>query len=624
MIRASLKSLLARRVRLLLSTFAIVLGVAFVTGILMFSDTLERSFTALFDWTVGDSVVRPVNSDVANQGGVFSTQTVPATLQPTLEQLPGAARVDGMVSATGVYVLTTEGKVVGGSGPPAFGGNWSDAPAGHGLEGLAILKGHEPHGADEVVLDQDAAEKAGYALGDKVSIITSAKTLDVHPTLVGIAGFRTGGSLNGATFAAFDTRTAQQLFLDGQDAYNTFWVTAKSGVSQAELTEQADEVLPAGLEAVTGDDAAKENAGPLLDGISFLTTMVLIFAAIALVVSTFIIVNTFSILVAQRSRELALLRALGASRRQVIRSVQLEAFVVGVVGATVGLGLGVLLAMGIRALVATFGLDLANQPLVFAARTPIAAYAIGIVVTMVAAWLPARRTGRIAPVQALRDDVALPESSVRRRLLIGLALIALGVPLALVGLFVGAVPHNGWWVGAGVLAVLLGVTSASPVIGRPFLRATAAADATLFGPMGRLAGQNSLRKPRRTTATASALMIGLTLAFTVAILGASAKASVDQQVEDNFVGDYLVSSAFGEGFSPAITDRMAATDGVASIVRERFGFGLFHAHGTSLAATAADSVAAFGLTMDAGTATDLADGTVLLESAWAGRHHLDI
>src|SRR3954471_6321371 len=627
MIRASLKSLLARRVRLLLSTFAIVLGVAFVTGILMFSDTLERSFTALFDSTVGDTVVRPDNSEVANQGGVFSTQTVPAPLQPTLEQLPGAARVDGMVSATGVYVLTTEGKVVGGSGPPAFGGNWSDAPAGHGLEGLVILKGHEPHGADEVVLDQDAAEKAGYALGDKVSIITSAKTLDVHPTLVGIAGFRTGGSLNGATFAAFDTRTAQQLFLDGQDAYNTFWVTAKSGVSQAELTEQADEVLPAGLEAVTGDDAAKENAGPLLDGISFLTTMVLIFAAIALVVSTFIIVNTFSILVAQRSRELALLRALGASRRQVIRSVQLEAFVVGVVGATVGLGLGVLLAMGIRALVATFGLDLANQPLVFAARTPIAAYAIGVVVTMVAAWLPARRTGRIAPVQALRDDVALPESSVRRRLVLGIVLVVVGVPLGLVGLFVGAVPHNGWWVGAGVLAVLLGVTAASPVIGRPFLRATGAADAALFGPMGRLAGQNSLRNPRRTTATASALMIGLTLAFTVAILGSSAKASVDRTVRENFIGDYIVSSAFGQGFSPTITDRMQQIDGVQRVLRERYAFGLYKGStddGLSVVATAPETIGEFELKTVSGTLDDFADGTVLVKQDWDEDHDLAV
>ena len=178
-------------------------------------------------------------------------------------------------------------------------------------------------------------------------------------------------------------------------------------------------------------------AGPLLNGIDFLTTFLLIFAGIALVVSSYIIVNTFSILVAQRSRELALLRALGASKRQVIRSVQLEAFVVGVVGSTLGLGLGFVLALGIRSLVATFGLDLADQPLILAPRTPVAAYVTGIVVTMVAAWLPARRTGRIAPVQALRDDVALPESSVRRRLLLGIALIALGIPLAVIGLFVG-------------------------------------------------------------------------------------------------------------------------------------------------------------------------------------------
>src|SRR3954471_6968534 len=529
MIRASLKSLLARRVRLLLSTFSIVLGVAFVTGILMFSDTLQRSFTALFDSTVGDTVIQSEGTDRGGDTGpVISTQTVPASLQPALEELPGAARVDGMVSAVGVYVLSTDGKVVGGSGPPAFGGNWSDAPAGHGLEGLVILRGDEPHGSDEVVLDESTADRAGYALGDQVSIVTATQTLDVHPRLVGIAGFRQGGSLNGATYAAFDTPTAQQLFLGGQDAYTVFWVTAADGTSQQELTDEVAAVLPDGFEAVTGDDAAEENAGPLLSGIDFLTTFLLIFAGIALVVSSYIIVNTFSILVAQRSRELALLRALGASKRQVIRSVQLEAFVVGVVGASAGLGLGVVLAMGIRALVATLGLDLADQPLILAPRTVAAAYATGIMVTMVAAWLPARRTGRIAPIQALRDDVALPESSVRRRLLLGVALIVVGVPLALVGLFVGAVPHNGWWVGAGVLCVLLGVTAASPDIARPFLRATGAVDAAVFGPMGQLAGQNSLRNPRRTTATASALMIGLTLAFTVAILGSSAKASVDR------------------------------------------------------------------------------------------------
>jgi putative ABC transport system permease protein len=624
-IRASLKSLLARRVRLLLSTFAIVLGVAFVTGILMFSDTLQRSFTALFASTVGDTVIQPEGSDLqGGQGPAVTTQTVPASLRPALERLPGAARVDGIVSATGVYVLSTEGKVVGGSGPPAFGGSWTDAPAGHGLEGLIILEGHEPHGADEVVLDEDTADRAGYHLGDQVAIVTATKRLDVHPTLVGIAGFRQGGSLNGATYAAFDTPTAQRLFLDGQDAYNTFWVTARDGVSQEELTDQAAAVLPDGYEAVTGDDAAEDRAGPLLNSIDFLTTLLLIFAGIALVVSSYIIVNTFSILVAQRSRELALLRALGASKRQVIRSVQLEAFAIGVVGSTLGFGLGILLAMGIRALVGQIGLDLAEQPLVLAPRTPIAAYATGIVVTMVAAWLPARRTGRIAPVQALRDDIALPESSVRRRLLLGVALLAVGVPLALVGLFVGAAPHNGGWVGAGVLAVLLGVTAASPVIGRPFLRATGAADARLFGPMGRLAGQNSLRNPRRTTATASALMIGLTLAFTVAIIGSSAKSSVDHLVKENFIGDYIVSSAFGEGFSPAITDRMAGVDGVDTVLRERYGFGVLKGDPLSVVATAPETISRFDMMMVSGLATDLADGTVLVQDDWAQDHDVSV
>lgn len=623
MIKASLKSLLARKVRLLLSTFAIVLGVAFVTGILMFSDTLQRSFTALFSSTVGDTVVQPAGGDLEGAGPIVSTRTVPASLVPELAELPGAARADGMVSATGVYVLSTAGKVVGGSGPPAFGGNWSDAPAGHDLEGLVILDGEEPEGPDEVVLDESTAEKGGYELGDEVSIVTSTETLDVQPTLVGVAGFRDGGSLNGATYAAFDTATAQQLFLDGADAFNVIWVTAADGVSQAELTDQANAALDDDYEAVTGDDAAEEAAGPLLQGIDFLTTFLLIFAGIALVVSSYIIVNTFSILVAQRSRELALLRALGASKRQVIRSVQLEAFAVGVLGSALGLGLGVVLAIGLRAFVATIGLDVVSQPLIFAPRTPLAAFATGIVVTMVAAWLPARRTGRIAPVQALRDDIALPESSVRRRLLLGLALIGTGVPLAVIGLFVAAVPHNGWWVGAGVLAVLLGVTAASPVIGRPFLRATGAAQARLFGQIGLLAGQNSLRNPRRTTATASALMIGLTLAFTVAILGSSAKASVDKTVEENFVGDYIVSSAFGEGYSPAITDRMAETDGVASVLRQRFGFGRYDGDGTSMVSTDAATIGDFDLTLEDGSTEDFGDQTVLVEQEWADEHDLE-
>ena len=203
MIKAALRSLLGRRLRLLMSTFAIVLGVAFVSGTLIFTDTLDRSFTALFASTVGDVVVRPGDGDA--EALTSSSLTVPADVVDSLAEVPGAARADGNVTAFGVYVVSTEGKVIGSFGPPALGSNWTTAPAGHGLEGLSIVEGTEPQGRDEVVLDARTAEKAGYDVGDRVPILTAGSTSRLEPTLVGIADFRKGGSLNGATLAIFDT-----------------------------------------------------------------------------------------------------------------------------------------------------------------------------------------------------------------------------------------------------------------------------------------------------------------------------------------------------------------------------------------------------------------------------------
>nr|WP_216654450.1 ABC transporter permease [Nocardioides sp. zg-DK7169] len=598
-----------------MSTFAIVLGVAFVAGTLMFSDMLNRSFTALFDATVGDVVVEPEVAQTAD--GFLSTNTVPAEVVDRLAELPGAARADGQVEADGVFVVGTDGKLVGGFGPPGLGGSWNDAPAAGGLQGLAILEGEKPYGGDEVVLDEQTAEKAGYELGDRVQITTGGERSTVDPVLVGIAGFPEGGSLSGATLALFDTRTAQQLFLDGEDAYTEVWVTARDGVSQTDLADQAEQVLPDGLVAVTGEQAADDAASDLLEAVGFLTTFLLIFAGIALVVGSFLIVNTFSILVAQRSRELALLRALGASRGQVVRSVLLEALILGALGATLGLGLGVLLARGIASVVGRFGLDLGSQSLVLAPRTVLAAYAVGIVVTVVAAYFPARRTGRIAPVQALRDDVALPETSLRRRFVLGLGLVVPGALAMVAGLgTVVDVPRGGWVLGAGVLAVLLGVSAASPVLGRPLLDLSRATLSRVFGFVGLLAGQNALRNPRRTTATASALMIGLTLACTMAIIGDSAKASVDRAIEESFVGDFVVSSLFGAPFSPQVAEQMAAVPGVERVVRERFGAGLLDGDQVALAATDRGEIGSLELVLDEGRAS-LRSGSVLVQESWA-------
>jgi putative ABC transport system permease protein len=621
MIRAALKSLLGRKLRLLMSTFAIVLGVAFVAGSLVFSDTLERSFNAIFASSVGDVVVRPEGGTTVE--GAPTTRTIPARLVDDLASVPGAARVDGNVTAIGVYVVDKDNKVVGGFGPPAIGANWNDAPAGNGLEGLSIIQGEEPGSPQEVVLDAKTAAKADYVLGDTVRIVTATDRAVLEPQLVGVADFADGGSLNGATLALFDTPTAQDLFLEGKDAYSDLWVTAEPGVTQEELRDAVADRLPEGVEAVTGDEAADEAASALVEAVSFLTTFLLIFAGISLVVGAFLIVNTFSILVAQRSRELALLRALGASKKQVTRSVLIEAFVVGLVGSTLGLGLGVLLAMGIRALFGNFGLDLSGQSLIFQPRTVVAAYAVGVVVTMVAAWLPARRTGRIAPVQALRDDVAMPEASVHRRLVVGVALVVAGAVALGAGLF-GGVPRAGWFVGAGVLAILLGVSSAAPVICRPFLALARVVYARGFGSIGNLAGQNSLRNPRRTTATASALMIGLALACTMAIVGDSAKASVDKSVEENFVGDYIVSNVFGQPFSPSIARDMAEVEGVDQVIRERFALAAWEGEDEGLAGVDPGTLDEMELVAASGSFDDLADDTVLVSDEWAEEQDLAV
>lgn len=612
MFRAALKSLLGRKLRLLMSTFAIVLGVAFVVGTLVFSDTLNRSFTALFASTVGDVVVRP---EGAGGSGEPSTRTVDGGLLDELRGVDGAARVDGNVTAFGVYVVDQDNKVVGGQGPPAIGGNWSDAPAGHDLQGLTIVAGHEPRGRDEVVLDASTASRSGYVVGQDVHLVTATDQAVLRPELVGIADFEEGGSLNGATFAAFDTATAQDLFLDGADAFTDVWVTAEDGVSQEQLRDAVARRLPDGIEAVTGDVAADETASDLVQAISFLTTFLLIFAGISLVVGGFLIVNTFSILVAQRSRELALLRALGAGRRQVTRMVLLEALVLGALGSTLGLGLGIVLAMAIRTLFARFGLDLSGQTLVMAPRTVLAAYVVGIVVTMAAAWLPARRTGRIAPVQAMRDDIAMPESSLRRRLLIGVVLVVAGAAALAAGLL-DAVPRPGWFVGGGILAILLGVASASPVISHPFLALAGWTYARLFGSVGNLAGQNSLRNPRRTTATASALMIGLSLACTMAIVGDSAKASVDRTIEESFVGDYVVGSVFGQPFSAGIARRMQRVEGVDAVWAQRYAFtgGGNEGIGAATPDTLRDG---FEVEVVDGDLADMRDGTVVVDEGYA-------
>jgi putative ABC transport system permease protein len=622
-LKVTWRNLFARKIRLVLSGFAIVIGVAFVAGSLVFTDTMSKSFDDIIKGGTSDVTVRPAGQDNwSGDSALIDTRAIPAPTLQSLESVPGAARVDGTVSSQSLFVVGTNGKVVGGTGAPTLSFNYNDAPSITGKPSVLISQGHAPHGAHQVALDPTTVDKAGYALGDTVQMISSGDRPHVTAKLVGIGQFG-GGGLAGASLVLFDTHTAQQLFFGGRDVYSSVALTAQDGVSQQQLAHEASEKLPSGLEAVTGDVVAKETQDQIATVLNFLNIFLLVFAAIALVVGTFLIINTFSILVAQRSRELALLRALGAARRQVTRSVLLEALVVGFIGSTLGLLGGFGLAAALKAVFATFGLDLSATALVFSARTVVVSYLVGLLVTMFAAYLPARRAASIAPVAAMRDDIALPESSIRRRLVVAGVLGVIGIGLMAGGL-AGSGGSGAALVGVGVFAILISVALMSPVLGRPVLRALGVVYRRAYGTVGSLATENSLRNPRRTAATASALMIGMALVTTMSVLGASVNKSIDVSVKKEFTADYLVSNAIGQPFSTKIAEQVRDTDGVAKVAQLQWLSA--KVDGQSLNLTASDPGelrSIFDVPARSGT-MDVRDGQIALSGDAAKKLHAGV
>ena len=587
MLRVTLRNLLARKVRLLLSAFAIVLGVAFVSGSFVFTDTMGKSFDNIIQGSLTDASVRLAGADAGSVESSLNldSRTIPAATVAALAKTPGAARADGSVDGIGLFVLRKDGKLLGGTGAPTLAFNYTGALNINGETMVDFSKGRAPTNAGEVAIDKRSADTANYKLGDTVTMVTAGDKPQVRAKLVGFADFA-GGGLAGATLVFFDTKTAQDIFLGGKDAFTSVGLTAKPGVSQKQLAASAQALLPEGLQAVTGDKVASEVKGIVDTALGFINTFLLVFAAIALVVGSFLIINTFSILVAQRSRELALLRALGASRRQVTRAVLIEAFVVGLIGSTLGLLAGFGLAAALKVLFGKFGLDLSGSSLVFSPRTAVISYAVGLMVTLIAAYLPARRAAKIAPVAAMRDDIALPESSIRRRMIFGVVLGVVGAGLMTLGL-IGEGGNGALMVGLGVLGILLAVSAMSPVLGRPVLHGLGAIYRRLFGTVGNLATQNALRNPRRTAATASALMIGLALVTTMSVLGASINKSIDVSVKKEFTTDYLVSNAIGQPFSSTIGEQIARIDGVGQSSAAQTT--AFKIKGSSVYGTAVDS-----------------------------------
>ncbi|HZB01124.1 MAG TPA: FtsX-like permease family protein [Actinomycetota bacterium] len=558
---AALKSLLARKLRLLLTAIAIVLGVGFVSGTLVLTDTALAAFDDLFGdiFARTDVVVQAENAfdDIGAGGGGGGAQErdpIPEEVLPDVEAIPDVAAANGSVGGFAQVIDPRSDEVISGGGAPTIGTSWD--PDVSAFE----LTGEPPGERDEVVIDSDTVQEAGLEVGDEVRIVTSVG-VDAY-RLSGVIELPSGTTIGGATVAAFDLEAAQRLF-DREGEFDQIYVVARDGASAAAVARQIQAVLPDGFQAITATDAAAEQTEQVREGLGFLRTALLVFAFVALFVGAFVIFNTFNIVVTQRTRELGLLRALGASRRQVFGSVLLESLVIGLIGAGVGLAAGIGLAVLLKQGLAAIGLELPPTPLEIRPTTIVAALLVGVVVTVVASVFPARRASRVAPIEALREGGTGVHASLIVRSIVGGVLAVLGLGLLAVGLFAD-VPQPAAVVGGGAMLVFIGVAVLTPLFARP-LAAAIGRPARRLGMTGRLGQENSKRNPRRTASTAAALMIGLGLVVFVSVFMTTLKASASETLDETLRADFILSASGFQPFSPSIARELSEQDEFSAV-----------------------------------------------------------
>ncbi|MEU5834557.1 FtsX-like permease family protein [Streptomyces diacarni] len=559
MLRTALRNVFAHKARLLMTMLAVLLGVAFVSGTLVFTSTISDAFQK-------SSEKGYANVDVSiSQDGSDAPQgreTVSPLSQRTLDKaahLPGAASATGVVS--GFAALSDkDGKLVG-DGFSTQGANYYAGRDGKGTDARYPMKeGQAPRAEGQIALDAKTAERTGYQVGDTVRTSVNGPVREEKVT--GIFTTDDGNVAAGGTLVLYDNATAQKLFAEPGE-YTEIALKADPGVSQTALKEQAEKVLPADTEAVTGQKLADDESKAIENSMSGMKTSLLAFAGIALFVGIFIIANTFTMLVAQRTKELALLRAVGASRRQVTRSVLIEALVVGAVAGLAGMAAGVGIAAGLRALVGTMG-GMPDGPLVIEPNTVVVSLIVGVLVTLLAAWLPARRAAKIPPVAAMG---ALHAPATTRSLIlrntIGALFSAAGAALVLMATTVGDVEDAKAPMGLGAVLLVIGVFILTPLLSRPLI-AAAAPVLRLFNVSGKLARQNAVRNPRRTAATASALMVGLTLITGLTVIASGVQQAVNKMASDSLKADYTISMANFTQLSPEVEKKLAQSDQVTA------------------------------------------------------------
>jgi len=602
MLRTALRNVLGHRLRLLTTGLAIALGVAFMAGTLVLTDTLGRTMDDMFvgAYAKTDAVVRAEGTFEVN--GYEQRPRIDEPMIGKLAQLPGVADVQGDVWGY-TQVVDRDGDPVGlpGNGPPTVGTNWADGA----LNTFTLEEGRGPKSDDEVVLDKGSADRAGYAVGDRATVLVPGRALEV--TVTGIATFQGADSPGGASFTMF-TFEAAQRYVGEAGKVDSVSLSAMPDVSEAELVAQAEEILPAGLEALTGEEFTEENQDAMAAALAFFNQFLLVFAIVALLVGGFIIFNTFSITVAQRTRQHALLRAVGASQRQVLLSILVEAVAIGLVASAVGLVGGIGVAAALKALLAAFNVDLPAAGIVVNASTVLWAGGAGMLVTLVAALAPARRAGRVPPVTAMREAAA-PEAGGTStvRMVAGLAVLGLGIGGLLYGLW--GEPSNGlMWVGLGAVVVFFGAAMVARTVARPLARLIGWPLPRLRGMTGQLARENAMRNPQRTASTASALMIGVALVAFITIFAASTKTSFSKVVDRAFTGDIVVAAPGqmgGGGLDPELAEELAALPEVDVAAGIRAGVAEIDGSIVELLAVGPDAHQLFDIDPQAGSPEDL-------------------
>ncbi|HEY7142676.1 MAG TPA: ABC transporter permease [Streptosporangiaceae bacterium] len=612
----TIKGLLAHKLRLALTALAIVLGVTFISGTFVLTDTLNNTFSSLFG-----SIYQKVDFQVRGQaqlgsaGANATRNPIPQSLLATIRGVPGVEAAQGSVEGYAQFVAR-DGKPIVTAGAPTLGVNFDPNPQ---LSDLHVITGSAPQAATDVVMDAATARKYHFAVGQSVRILFAGSSRTF--TISGIAQFGTADNLAGSTLAAFTLPVTQQVMDEAGQLDNINVVTAP-GAGKPAVQRDIAGVLPSGIEVVTGQTVVNEQTTAVSQALSFFSTALLVFAFISLFVGGFTIFNTFSIIVGQRTRELALLRIVGASRGQVFRSVLAEAALVGFASSVIGLGLGVLAAIGLEALLRGFGITLPTGSPVFEPRTVLVGLVVGVGVTVVAAIGPARNSVRVPPIAALSDRAQAGNVSLRRRFTWGGAVVLAGAALLAAGLAKPVIAL----VGAGAILIFVGAAMLSPAIARPVSSVVGRPLARLLGMPGKLGRENSMRSPRRTAQTASALMIGLALVAAMSVFGASLSKSATASVDDAVRADLIVTTGNGAGtFSNSVVTTAAAVPGVRQASTIYGGqFEIRHTLASLMAVSTQNLAGTVILRMASGSSAALDSGQLLIDSTTAKKDQLSV